>query len=211
MKSIIKPSSKHVVIEQSQKNPEVGLILMDLSLTIIAIDPGAAMILNSSNPQASIQTGPPSCIPKEILEIIRTRPADLPVKTSLRMGENEYTCRAYLVESINGFLAQSLLAIHLERVASVDIIPPVSTAVSAVAAKYNLTERERQALLGVSMGLSSKELAERMKISPNTVKVFLRLIMIKMGVSTRGGIVARILEYRTTGEERHKTAGNGAF
>jgi len=34
-------------------------------------------------------------------------------------------------------------------------------------------------------------------ISPNTVKTFLRLIMIKMGVRTRAGMVARILQVET--------------
>ena len=43
-------------------------------------------------------------------------------------------------------------------------------------------------------GFTSKEIAARMKISPNTVKAFLRLIMLKLRVSTRSGIVGRILE-----------------
>jgi DNA-binding CsgD family transcriptional regulator len=42
-------------------------------------------------------------------------------------------------------------------------------------------------------GLSGKEMAIRMNISPNTVKAFVRLIMIKMGVSSRSAIVARAL------------------
>jgi DNA-binding CsgD family transcriptional regulator len=32
-----------------------------------------------------------------------------------------------------------------------------------------------------------------MGISPNTVKAFLRLVMVKMGVSTRSGIVGRFV------------------
>ena len=43
-------------------------------------------------------------------------------------------------------------------------------------------------------GLRSKEIALRMQISPNTVKTFLRLVMLKMGVSTRSGIVRRVFE-----------------
>jgi DNA-binding CsgD family transcriptional regulator len=42
-------------------------------------------------------------------------------------------------------------------------------------------------------GLTSKEIAQRMGISPNTVKAFLRLVMVKMGVSTRSGIVGKIV------------------
>jgi DNA-binding CsgD family transcriptional regulator len=51
-----------------------------------------------------------------------------------------------------------------------------------------------EALIGVAMGLTSKELATRMNISPNTVKAFLRLIMIKMGVTTRAGIVGKLFD-----------------
>jgi len=49
-------------------------------------------------------------------------------------------------------------------------------------------------------------LAERMNISPNTVKVFVRLIMIKMGVATRGAIVAQILQDQSTPEDREDRA-----
>jgi len=42
-------------------------------------------------------------------------------------------------------------------------------------------------------GLSNKEIANRMNISPNTVNTFFRLIMIKMGVSSRSGILARMI------------------
>jgi DNA-binding CsgD family transcriptional regulator len=41
-------------------------------------------------------------------------------------------------------------------------------------------------------GFTSKEIAERMKISPNTVKAFIRLVMVKMGVSTRSGIIGKL-------------------
>jgi DNA-binding CsgD family transcriptional regulator len=43
-----------------------------------------------------------------------------------------------------------------------------------------------------------------MNISPNTVKAFLRLIMIKMGVSRRVGILSKVLELTQNGN------GNGA-
>jgi DNA-binding CsgD family transcriptional regulator len=65
---------------------------------------------------------------------------------------------------------------------------------------YHLTDREQEALIGVTMGLTSKELATRMNISPNTVKAFLRLLMIKMGVPTRAGIVGKLLDQNSRGE-----------
>jgi len=42
-------------------------------------------------------------------------------------------------------------------------------------------------------GFTSKEIAQRMNISPNTVKAFIRLVMVKMGASTRSGIVGMIV------------------
>jgi DNA-binding CsgD family transcriptional regulator len=41
--------------------------------------------------------------------------------------------------------------------------------------------------------MSSKAIADRMELSPNTVKTFLRLIMIKMGVTSRSAIVSKII------------------
>jgi len=42
-------------------------------------------------------------------------------------------------------------------------------------------------------GLGNKEMAEHMGISEHTVKAFLRTVTIKMGVSSRSGIVTEIL------------------
>jgi hypothetical protein len=42
-------------------------------------------------------------------------------------------------------------------------------------------------------GLTTKEIAARIRISPNTVKSFLRSIMLKMGVTTRSGIVGKAI------------------
>jgi len=47
-------------------------------------------------------------------------------------------------------------------------------------------------------GLTSKEIAARMNISPNTVKAFLRLVMVKMKVSTRSGIAGKITGPRSS-------------
>ena len=42
-------------------------------------------------------------------------------------------------------------------------------------------------------GLTSKEIAREMDISPYTVKTYVRLVMIKMGVTTRSGIVGKLV------------------
>src|SRR5581483_9086523 len=70
--------------------------------------------------------------------------------------------------------------------------PPSHAAISEIAVRYGLTEREQETLSGICTGLSNKELAVRMQISPNTVKAFVHIIMLKMGVATRAEIAARI-------------------
>jgi len=58
---------------------------------------------------------------------------------------------------------------------------------------FNFSKREKQAVELLLQGLSNKEIANQMNISPNTVNTFFRLIMIKMGVSSRSGILARMI------------------
>lgn len=181
-----KSESKHAIVHKPKTAamiPDVGLVLLDSSLKPLAFDRGAAAILDYANQLA---------IPEEVLRVIRSRkPADLSaVKTIFHRGKNDYICRAYMVESEIGFLSEPIVALHLERDST------ISNAMNEAAAKYNLTEREQEALKGISTGLTNKELAERMNISPNTVRAFLRLIMVKMGVTTRSGIVAKILQDR---------------
>jgi DNA-binding CsgD family transcriptional regulator len=60
--------------------------------------------------------------------------------------------------------------------------------------RFGLTAREEETVQLLVEGLTSKEIATRMKISPNTVKGFIRLIMVKMNVFTRSGIIGKILE-----------------
>jgi DNA-binding CsgD family transcriptional regulator len=59
-------------------------------------------------------------------------------------------------------------------------------------ARFRLTPREQETVKLLFEGLTSEESANRMKISANTSGAFLRLVMVKMDVSTRSGIVGKI-------------------
>jgi DNA-binding CsgD family transcriptional regulator len=197
------PVSKETLKPDRQAaSVEVGLLLLDRAMKVVAFDRGAAAILK--NPDGHGELNRPRAIvtlPKDMIETIRNckLPALSSLHMCLRIGGNEYVCRAYLLEFQNWLSTQPMIAVQLDKVcASNDEVYDVS-------AKYQLTNREYEVLRGISMGLSSKVMAERMKISPNTVKAFLRLIMIKMGVTSRAGIVANILQNRSGTEQR----GNG--
>jgi DNA-binding CsgD family transcriptional regulator len=163
-------------------------MMTDLSLTPLACDAGAAAILAAPNTAARQEF--PVRLPPEVLEAFRGRkPAEMgAVKSSFVRGKSRYKCRAFVIEPWTTAMPGPLVAFTFQR------DPCMEDAVAHVASQYGLTEREREVLKGVAGGLTSKELATRMDISPNTVKAFLRLIMGKMGVATRAGLVGKLLE-----------------
>jgi|NGEPerStandDraft_6_1074524.scaffolds.fasta_scaffold48822_2 DNA-binding CsgD family transcriptional regulator len=179
---------KHTELEEASiLHPVVteGVVVVDLGFELVACDRGAGAILNEFGGGANGERH----LPAEIRELLGARPpAELAsLIFYLNIGDLEYNCRTFVVEPLHGSRQQTLLALHLKRAAS------VTDSLNEVAEDYGLTDRERETLAGVSRGLTTKALAQRMNISPNTVNAFLRLIMLKMGVTTRAGAVGRVL------------------
>ena len=81
-----------------------------------------------------------------------------------------------------------LIGRHLER------NPRGALNLERVARKFRLTRRERETVDLLLQDLNTKQIASRMDISPNTAKVFLRSVMIKVGAENRTGIIGRILQ-----------------
>jgi len=104
-----------------------------------------------------------------------------------RSGRRLYQCRAYRINSLTNGDGQACLAVLLERVSR----RPSSLA--DISERFHLTAREQEVVQYLFEGLTTKEIAMRLQISPHTVKAFLRLIMVKMAVSTRSGIVGKAL------------------
>ena len=103
-------------------------------------------------------------------------------------GKRIYLCRIFRVYTVTKSNSQPSVVIILERCSERRI------SLYHVSETFHLTAREQEVLQQlVAEGLTTKEIAARMGISPNTVKAFLRLIMVKMGVNTRSGIVAKAL------------------
>ena len=61
-----------------------------------------------------------------------------------------------------------------------------------VADAYRLTEREREVTRLVARGLSTEAIAAQLYLSPWTVQDHLKAIFEKVGVATRGELVARV-------------------
>jgi len=105
----------------------------------------------------------------------------------LLSGRRKYNCRVFPFDSDIGKSSLVRTAILLERQSH------VGGGIAGLLDQFSLTPREVETVALLVEGLTSKQIAERMKISPNTVKAFLRIVMVKMDVSTRSGIVGKII------------------
>jgi DNA-binding CsgD family transcriptional regulator len=166
---------------------EEGIALFDGNFRQIAITGGAESILSTIAGSPGGSNGEASLSP-DLLNRLNTRSEVNVAPILLNANGHDYTCHVFQLRAWSDDITQPVLALYFKQERSV-----VET-VFQVGEEYHLTDREQEALIGVAMGLSSKELAVRMNISPNTVKAFLRLIKIKMGSSTRAGVVGKLID-----------------
>ncbi len=166
----------------------VGFVLMDSALNLIWSNFEATQILSYPDKLTNLRRQELH-VTRRIRATLMNRPAlgDSPFVTEFRSGRRRYFCRAFLVDSQTKDPAHPSIAVLLERG------PSGLVSFSEVRQQFNLTQREREALEHLLQGLSSKEIANRMNISSNTVKAFLRLIMTKMGVASRAAVMRKII------------------
>lgn len=166
---------------------QAALILLDKNNKPIYYSPEAMAIMNF--PQRSKSTGDtPGQLPGEVeLLLGRSGPSAgvLPV-VQFVSGKRSYICRAFVLNHNSGTPSRSMTGLLVER------NTPKSPHVSELAEQFRLTQREQETVGFLTLGLTSKEIAARMRISPNTVKTFFRQVMTKMGVNTRSGIVGKM-------------------
>ncbi len=164
-----------------------GIALVDGNFRPIAISTEAEAILYTIGGSPDGPDGKAGLSPN-LLTLLNARSESNTAPIFLTARGREYSCRVFELRTWSDDIIPPVLALYFKQERSV-----VET-VFQVSEEYHLTDREQEALIGVAMGLSSKELAVRMNISPHTVKAFLRLVKIKMGSSTRAGIVGKLID-----------------
>jgi DNA-binding CsgD family transcriptional regulator len=165
-----------------------GFLLLDSSLNVVASNPEALQILSYPNKPDRIKQ--PGLF---LSDRIRTGLLDNQsssdgsrILKEYYSGKRHYVCRGFQVDCNGRFSGQPAIAVLLER-----NVPP-DLALEELCRQFDLTPRERETVELLVQGLTTKEIANRLDISPNTVKAFVRLVMVKMSVSTRSGIVGRL-------------------
>jgi DNA-binding CsgD family transcriptional regulator len=171
---------------------ESGFLLLDPTLSPIASNAEAIQILSFPSKPDRIKQ-----LNVFLLDRIRTALVDHQSQDTIgfvreyKSGRRRYTCRSFRIDCNVRYSPQPSIVVLLERNVTGSLI------LEEISKQFDLTQRERETVELLVQGMTSKEIANRMAISPNTVKAFLRLVMVKMGVSTRSGIVGRIAGSRT--------------
>ena len=164
---------------------EPGFLILDSKLNPIACNQQAINILTFPNLASQVKQVSVFLADKIRFSLVnRQSKNSLQFVKEFRSGNRRYNCRIF---NLNSPDKGSLVVLVLERYSS------RTAALSQLSQEFDLTVREQETVQLLLQGLTSKEIAARMDISPNTVKAFLRLVMVKMGVSTRSGIVGRIV------------------
>jgi len=199
---------------QSQKGEPVhtaptlpGLIVMDASLGVVAYNGEALKILSYPELPSQIRH-PDSWLSNKIRSELAGKLSPPRFVDEFRSARRTYLCRSFSLDlraqSTNGSTpppaangpqpatngsgsSTALRVVMLERRCN------GAVRIHEIAERFSLTAREQETVQYLVEGFTSKEIAQRMGISPNTVKAFLRLVMVKMNVTTRSGIIGRIV------------------
>jgi DNA-binding CsgD family transcriptional regulator len=177
------------------------VIIVDESLSVVGSNNEAVQILTFPEQPEKIQHLD-AWLSRKIRSIFMERRPPFRVIEDFRSAKRTYRCRSFplgfTLPHQNGSRPQNgsshsaeMLIVMLERKNS------EAATITELSERFGLTTREQETVKYLFEGLTSKEIAERMQISPNTVKAFIRLVMVKMNVSTRSGIIGKIVGWKT--------------
>jgi DNA-binding CsgD family transcriptional regulator len=169
-----------------------GLIIVDASFAVVAYNREALQIL--AYPDQPSQIGQvDNWLAHKIRTDLARRQAPPRFVEEFRSARRKYPCRSFLVdlkgEKGNGSASGGGWQIVMLERKSNDAVK-----LTQISQRFGLTAREGETVRHLLKGFTSKQIAQCMEISPNTVKAFLRLVMVKMDVSTRSGIIGRIID-----------------
>ena len=163
-----------------------GFLLLDAELNLIGSNGHALQILCFPS-EASRMKQPKVFIADRVRTTLLDRDpwSRTAFVKEFKSGKRRYICKVSQIECGGNYSVRPAFAVLLERDAA------SGSSLTEISAQFGLTRREGETVEFLLQGLTSKEIGTRMQISPNTVKAFLRLVMVKMKVSTRSGIAGK--------------------
>ena len=172
-------------------NSAVGVLLMDESLNPVWFNVEAVRILGYPQNLGNSKTLRTDALGEKIRASLSKQSLRSPFLTELSSGRRRYLCRAFSIEPQGKGNRGPGVVVLLER------SPRAQITLSAMCEEFQLTRREQEALELLSVGLCTKEIGSAMQISSNTAKVYVHMVMAKMGVSSRMEVLAKILSMKS--------------
>ena len=176
--------------DSGDRNARTGapaaIILVDADLEVLCLNADAVRVLSFPGGPAAAREGW-HAIRSQILSV--ALPGVSGPSAAFRnfvSGGRRYRCRVFPLEVPRSRHGAPSAVVVIER----DLPAWFPTAESL--ARFHLTAREEQAVRFALSGLTNRQIAVEMGISPNTVKALLRLAMTKIGVSSRMGILQKL-------------------
>jgi len=168
-----------------------GLIIVDASSRVVGSNAEVLQIFTFPEQPRNIRNLD-SWLAQKVRSNLLARQSPSGFAGKVQSARRTYLCRSFSLDlpenRDNGSTQRTRLAIVLIERKSHEVVT-----IAEISERFGLTAREQETVQFLRAGFTSKEIAQRMKISPNTVKAFIRLVMVKMGVSTRSGIVGKIV------------------
>lgn len=169
-------------------SPGTGFLLLDTSFRPLYVDQEAlAALAFPANPAKN--NGLDAFVENRV-RLLFAAPRgsrQLGCRDSFASGRRCYQLRMFSVRSpfVNDLKPGFAILLERNHKPGIDL--------SFLLARFRMTPREVETVHHLVHGFNTRQIPDRMCISPNTVKAFLRSIMMKMGTDNRAGIIAKIL------------------
>jgi DNA-binding CsgD family transcriptional regulator len=167
-----------------------GLLMFDEGGVLEALNEQAEAWLRELQPTAWIGPYKDGELPTEILTVsARARAIAAGLDGGVARARIQSRNGRWFV--IHGFRLRTTVG-EDERTALVIEPARASQVAPLVVEAYQLTPREQEIVQLISYGLSTAEIAAHLHLSPHTIRDYLKQVFEKVGVSSRGELVAKI-------------------
>jgi DNA-binding CsgD family transcriptional regulator len=168
-----------------------GLLLVDSAFRVVASNAEVLQMLTFPNQPENI-TNLDTWLADKVHSNLLDKKSSSGFASEVRSGRRTYLYRSFSVDAVDNRKNSSAQSGKL-RIVMFERKSNESVRLKNVSEHFGLTAREQETVRFLLEGFTSKEIGQRMDISANTVKAFIRLVMAKMDVSTRSGIVGRVV------------------
>lgn len=165
-----------------------GLLVLDRGGRVRSANQEAQKWVDCIWPGASFEQ---ATIPTPLVALVARARAvadgrdDIPARMRVRDERGRWVVLHASSLASPGDAADGTVAVVIEAAKSAEIAP-------IIIESYSLTARERDVLGAISRGASTNEIAAELYLSPHTVRDYVKTVFEKVGVKSRGELVARL-------------------